>query len=250
MNDVVLVIPCFNEADRIDRESVRQLVGDAQMRVVLVDDGSTDSTRGVLEELRAEAHGSIELLALPQNRGKAEAVRQGLRSALDRAAVVGYADADFATPAGELLRLASMLRDTPVDAVIGSRIAHLGAEIDRSPIRHYLGRVFATGASLALRKAVYDTQCGAKYFRVSEQLDAALSVRFRSRWAFDVELLGRLWVANPDYKVIEAPLARWVNVEGSKIRPAAMVRAGFELVAIAWDLQRARRARGRPGGGE
>lgn len=242
MARTVLAIPCFNEEQRLQRDSVRALVRDSDLGIVLVDDGSTDGTREVLEALASEAGSRITVLALPDNRGKAEAVRQGLLAALDRADIVGYADADFATPAEELVRLARVIEETRADAVIGSRIAFLGAHIERSPVRHYLGRVFATGASIALGRPVYDTQCGAKFIRASDRLRDALAAPFRSRWAFDVELLGRLWAADPDCRIIEEPLRRWVDVGGSKVRPAAMARAGVELLLIARDIRRTRRS--------
>jgi glycosyltransferase involved in cell wall biosynthesis len=242
MATISLAIPCFNEAARLPRDAVRQLVRDSDLHLVLVDDGSSDGTAAVLEALRAEAPDRIDVVVMPRNRGKAEAVRQGLRSALDRADVVGYADADFSTPADELLRLAAAIRASGADAVIGSRVAHLGAHIERNPVRHYLGRVFATGASTVLGRPIYDTQCGAKFIRVSDALRAALTHPFRSRWAFDVELLGRLWAAEPGLVIVEEPLRRWVDVRGSKVRPTAMIRAGLELVLIAGDLRRARRS--------
>jgi glycosyltransferase involved in cell wall biosynthesis len=238
----VLVIPCFNEAERLPRDSVRELVRDSRIDLLLVDDGSTDGTGQALASLREESPDRIEVLVMPGNQGKAEAVRQGLRRALVRADVVGYADADFATPPDEILRLAAAMQDPRLDAVLGSRIALLGAHIERSPFRHYLGRVFATGAATALGRRVYDTQCGAKFLRVAGPLRSALAQPFRSRWAFDVELLGRMWAADPDCAIVELPLRRWVDVRGSKVRPAAMVRAGLELALIARDLRRARRS--------
>lgn len=240
---IALVIPCFNEAARLPREAVRELLAGDDLEVVLVDDGSTDATLELLESIRSGSGGRVTVLALPANRGKAEAVRRGLLSALDRAEVVGYADADFATPPDEILRLAGAIRASRADAVLGSRVAVLGAEIRRNPVRHYLGRVFATGASTVLRRPVYDTQCGAKLLRVTDGLRAALDRPFRSHWAFDVELLGRLWAADPACEVIEVPLRRWRDVKGSKIGPTAMVRAGLELLLIARDLRRARRER-------
>lgn len=234
---IALTIPCFNEAARLPRDAVRQLVRDSGFELVFVDDGSSDATRELLESLRGEAAHRITVVALPRNRGKAEAVRQGLLAALDRADIVGYADADFATPPEELLRLAAVIQDSGADAVLGSRIAVLGARIERNPVRHYLGRVFATGASMALGRPVYDTQCGAKFLRVGPPLRAALARPFRSRWAFDVELLGRLWGEDPASAIIEEPLRCWVDVRGSKIRPAAMIRSGLELLLIARDLR-------------
>ena len=92
-----------------------------------------------------------------------------------------------------MARLVDTLADDEhLQVVIGSRVGLLGHDIDRSLRRHYLGRIFATVSSAVLDLPVYDTQCGAKAFRVTPALRAALADPFTSRWAFDVELLGRL----------------------------------------------------------
>ena len=191
---VVVVIPCYNEEARLDVSQVEALLADERVRVLLVDDGSVDRTLVVLEQIHARHSASVTLLPLRPNRGKAEAVRLGLLAGLETgSSAIGYLDADFATPASEYLGLVDALMDSPdVDVVMGSRVAMLGTRIDRRPTRHYLGRMFATAASLALSATVYDTQCGAKVFRSSERVAEALEEPFSTRWAFDVELLSRL----------------------------------------------------------
>ena len=62
-------------------------------------------------------------------------------------------------------------------------MARLGSSIERNALRHYLGRAYATLASMALGITVYDTQCGAKVFRVNDTFVAALAEPFRSSWA-------------------------------------------------------------------
>ena len=82
--------------------------------------------------------------------------------------MLGYFDADLATPPGELLRMLDLLERRPdLSFVLASRVALLGRRITRRARRHYLGRVFATFASIFLQIPVYDTQCGAKVFRAS-----------------------------------------------------------------------------------
>ncbi len=179
----------------------------------------------------------VSVLALSPNGGKAEAVRQGLLAGLASGAdIVGFIDADMATPAEEAIRLAERTHSGRADVVIGSRISYLGTEIDRSLTRHLLGRVFATAASLTLDAKVYDTQCGAKFFRNSEKVANALSEPFHSRWAFDVELLGRLLIDGA--LILEEPLRRWGDVPGSKIDFKNMVKAGLDLAKIRSHLAR------------
>jgi glycosyltransferase involved in cell wall biosynthesis len=243
---VAWVVPCFNEAERLDQAAFVALVHDsAPASLVLVDDGSSDETLAVLRALGKRAGASTEIVALPKNRGKAEAVRQGLRRALDgQAEIVGYIDADLATPPGELARLAALVRNGHYDLLMGSRVQLLGRTIERSHLRHYLGRVFATAASLSLRLPVYDTQCGAKLFRRTPALSAALAQPFISRWAFDVELIARLLHPPTGMDPIavehirEEPLLAWADVPGSKLKTVAALRSGIDLLRLGLRFRR------------
>jgi hypothetical protein len=155
---------------------------------------------------------------------------------------LGYLDADMAAPASEILRLVDVAVGNPcVDVVLGSRVALLGRDVQRSVLRHYTGRVFATIASIVLAKPVYDTQCGAKLFRRTDAFDEAIVAPFRSRWAFDVELLGRLESAGVDpSRFWEEPLLIWRDVSGSQRTLLGSVRATFELLPIWRDLRSSR----------
>jgi glycosyltransferase involved in cell wall biosynthesis len=236
-----VVIPCYNESARLPMERVLALV-DAGLHVLLVDDGSTDGTALLLRLLCQSRPGRVTVLEQPDNRGKGEAVRAGFLAALKSGSrVVAYLDADFATPVDEMIRILRELMSGSAHAAFGSRIAVLGAQIERRAIRHYLGRIFATFASLVLRVPVYDTQCGAKAFRASPALAASLSEPFHARWAFDVELIGRLLAAGltaDDF--IEVPLRRWVDVAGSRLRPLQFPLLGWELLRIHLALGRLR----------
>lgn len=242
-----IVIPCYNEAERLDEISVEALTGASDVNLVLVDDGSRDHTWAHFEGIKVRLRDRVETVRMEHNVGKAEAVRRGMSRAIVMGAdVTGYLDADFATPANEMLRLVAHMADCPARVILGSRWLHMGAHIERSAFRHYSGRIFATIASNILRMPVYDTQCGAKLFRVTDTFRASLETPFRSRWAFDVELLGRLRegagiLGGYDLDdFLEVPLLTWIDIEGSKIGFADMVRATLELFAIGNALKRLR----------
>jgi glycosyltransferase involved in cell wall biosynthesis len=246
---IKLIIPCYNEAARLDDDSMLALAdGRADLGLLFVDDGSKDDTLVRLRALAARRPERIEVMSLAKNSGKAEAVRQGLLAALaGPAELVGYLDADLSTPVPEMLRLVRITEERGADVVLGARVALLGSAIDRKPARHYLGRVFASAASLLLGLRVYDTQCGAKVLRRAPSLRAALETPFLSRWAFDVELIGRMLAGAPGVAptpaaaFLEVPLAAWRDVPGSKLRPAAMAGALKDLALIGADLARRRR---------
>jgi glycosyltransferase involved in cell wall biosynthesis len=243
---IALVVPCFDEESRLDRAAFVALLDDMPaLGLVFVDDGSRDQTLAILHALARERPGRIEVVALTKNQGKAEAVRRGLLHALaSPVAIAGFIDADLSTPPAEILRLTELARGGLHDVVMGSRVQLLGRSINRKSARHYLGRIFATCASLSLGLPVYDTQCGAKLFRRTEALAAALAEPFSSRWAFDVELLARLIrprsgvPAIPVASIWEEPLLTWTDVPGSKMRLATALWTGLELVRIGWKLRR------------
>jgi dolichyl-phosphate beta-glucosyltransferase len=240
MKRCVIVVPCYNEAVRIDLKRFSRFTEkQGEIGFVMVNDGSTDRTLDLLRQLEETGGGSFRVLDLPQNGGKAEAVRLGMLEALGSGAeFVGYWDADLATPLEQIpVFLAAMEEEPAVHLILGSRVRLLGHQIDRHLARHLLGRVFATAASLVLRLPVYDTQCGAKLFRAGADVDRVFAAPFHSGWVFDVEMLAR-WCgmegASGRESIREFPLRSWQDVAGSKVRPIDFVRSFFELAAIAW----------------
>jgi dolichyl-phosphate beta-glucosyltransferase len=236
----MIVVPCYNEELRLDPTRFLALARSGRVRILFVNDGSTDDTVGVIREM-TQVCDRIDLLDLPRNMGKAEAVRRGLVAAIGNGAtVVGYYDADLATPPHELLRLVDVLDARPdIEFVLGARVALLGQSIERTTHRHVLGRVFAGMASAALGLRIYDTQCGAKLFRVTPTVEAAIRTPFRSSWGFDVELLGRLLAGTrgsrpiPKDAFAEVPLREWSDVQGSRLTTSGMIGAFTNVVAVA-----------------
>jgi glycosyltransferase involved in cell wall biosynthesis len=151
----IIVVPCFNEARRLDTRAFSQFRANGHwVEFLFVNDGSTDSTLDTLTQVRCLSPDTIRVRDQQPNRGKAEAVRAGLLDALSSDAdYVGYWDADLATPLGALPKFLDVLdQDSEVDVVLGARVKLLGRTIERHTWRHYLGRVFATLVSELLRE--------------------------------------------------------------------------------------------------
>jgi dolichyl-phosphate beta-glucosyltransferase len=242
----IIVVPCYDEEARLDATELKRLADTAD--VWLVDDGSTDRTHERIEKIAAGTEGRIVAFSNQRNLGKAETVRRHLIEACEHGApMVGFLDADLATPVDEMTAMVVLLESSGGEAVTGARVGLSGRDIRRSAIRHYFGRVFSTFASIAIHARYYDTQCGAKVFRNTEALRAALAEPFLSRWAFDVELIGRLLAGTPDAapvpgdRLIEYPLQKWHDIAGSKLTAAAAWKSAAELVVIGRDLHRRRR---------
>jgi len=241
MNTTV-VIPCFNEARRLNLGAFRDFLDHAEcVRFLFVDDGSSDQTHAMLETFKQERPDRLDVLRMAANSGKAEAVRAGLNHAIARGAnVVAFWDADLSTGLEEIEPFRAILRDRPdIEMVFGSRVNLLGRQIQRKLLRHYLGRIFATMVATALRLPIYDTQCGAKMFRVTDDLRRVLADPFISRWVFDVEIIARFLVLRKDGSrpavrniIVEMPLQRWTDVEGSKLRLRDFFRVMGDFMRI------------------
>ncbi len=247
---VVLVVPCYVEASRLAPPAFLEfLAARPSVTLLFVDDGSRDGTIEVLAAIEAAAREQVRVLHLPAHAGKGEAVRRGILRALgSQPAFVGYWDADLATPLEAVDDFMAVVCQRPdVDLVLGSRVMLMGRDIRRSAARHYVSRVFATAASLALDLPVYDTQCGAKLVRVTAATAGLFERPFRSTWIFDVELIAR-YLALPVQegpprrsRIYELSLRRWREMPGSKLRWWDFLRAFVEVFGV-WRSRRRGRA--------
>ncbi|MBA8952452.1 dolichyl-phosphate beta-glucosyltransferase [Actinomadura namibiensis] len=221
--ELTVVIPAYNERDRLPatlsvlRAHLERAAG--SWEVLVADDGSRDGT-APLVRAAARRDPRIRLLRSPANRGKGHAVRRGVRASRGRLVLV--ADADLATPPGELARLRAGI-GRGYAAAIGSR-----RHARRHPARLLPALV---GAAVIRRLAVRgfaDTQCGFKLFD-GDRARAVFPLARTDGWGFDVEIL-RLF-AERGWPVAEVPVA-WTHRAGSKLRPADYLRVLGEVAAI------------------
>lgn len=250
MTSLTLVLPAYNEADRIG-PALDELFGYLHRRgpeardgapgsaglperidVLVVDDGSEDGTADVVRA-RPEAVPPLdgsepELRVMTVGHGgKGAAVRAGVLAA--GTDLVVFADADMATPPDMLPLLVDALAD--FDVALGSRIQPDGSDMRRSQpiLRRWLGKVFHVLASIWVAGPVQDTQCGFKGFRQPAARDLFARQRITSI-VFDVELI--YLARRRGYRVGVVPI-RWADRRGSRMR----ARPGLAL-RVAWDLLR------------
>jgi dolichyl-phosphate beta-glucosyltransferase len=228
-----LVIPAFNEAERIG-QSLRIALDylattGPGSELIVVNDGSTDATSAVVREVfSAPTTVQTRLLEHSPNRGKGAAVRQGLLAATTPIGL--FSDADLSTPVDEAPKLIQPLAAGELDVAFGSRA------LDRTLIgqhqpwrREQGGRIFNLVVRLATGLPYWDTQCGFKAFRLEVFRPLLLKAQ-TDGFGFDVELLYLARKAN--LRLREIPV-RWNHCEGSKVNVARdSIRMVREVAAL------------------
>jgi glycosyltransferase involved in cell wall biosynthesis len=182
----------------------------------MVDDGSTDGLSQIIldsiEKLEIE---NVKMLATSENLGKGFAINRGLKYSLNQGfGVVAFLDADFSTSLHELFRLVKILEHSSVDAVIGSRVLNDSNVIETKFYRLFLGRLFSSFIRRYLKIDIYDTQCGAKVFKVNDTLKQSVDQEVIDPWLYDLQLL--VPIVRTGGSVLEIELKRWINQENSK----------------------------------
>ena len=241
MQKTAIIVPCYNESKRLNTEEfIEYARKNKWVYFIFVNDGSTDDTFEIINYMCGSNSEQMLWVNQETNVGKAEAVRQGFLKAIDLDFCnIGYWDADLATPLNVIGKLCALLEEKKIIAAFGARVKLLGYRIDRKPLRHYLGRIFATCASHVLGLPIYDTQCGAKIFKNSSVLKKIFSTPFTVKWIFDVEILARFGVILQNKGVgslenyaLEYPLKKWSHIEGSKVKALDFIVGARELFKI------------------
>lgn len=216
---IAIVIPCFNEERRlVPAEIINFLRLNVNYHFIFVNDGSTDNTSGVINHIKDGNVQQVTNLTLKVNRGKANAVREGILLGLSKKkyAFIGYWDADLSTNLEELLRIAAIALDQKLEFVFGSRMKKLNTNIERSGFRHIAGRIITTIIDSHFSLGIYDTQCGAKLFSAA-MAEIISKEAFVTNWLFDVEIFLRIKRYCPEANGEEIPLLNWTSRRGSKL---------------------------------
>src|SRR5215218_5086275 len=232
MSSFVIIVPCYNEAKRLACSTfIAFAQAHSDVEFIFVNDGSTDETEKLLLNIQ-QAVPHTMIVNLSKNQGKGEAVRQGAITALEKKFnYVGYLDADLSTSLDEFYQLLQKADYNNTDITLAARIQKADTIIERSFMRHMIGRTIATIIDKKINLGIYDTQCGAKIFSSGILFDI-IHQPFYTRWFFDVELLCRARHKYKNYKVEEIPLRTWRNVKNSKIGVLSFPTIFKELVIL------------------
>ncbi len=235
--ELVVVIPCYNEADRLNVTAFQNFTKEHPSTLLcFVNDGSSDNTEEVLHKIKDTNTTTVEIVSLKKNQGKAVAVWSGISycQAKFKYKKIAYLDADLSTSLEECFTISEEINEN-IHFAFGSRIAKIDNYIDRKFYRFIIGRIIATLISRQLDLMVYDTQCGCKVFD-NETSKLVFSEKFISTWLFDVEVFHRLTsiYGKDKMSVIsrEIPLKKWVDTDGSKVQFTYFFKMWYELFRI------------------
>ena len=236
---IALVIPLFNEANRWDDEYWQRLK-QGPVKLCFVNDGSIDNTL-----LLAKSLAGVQVLNLPKNVGKAEAVRLGMKEALNcepDLQVIGFLDADGAFDVNEVIDFSSnatKFLNANFDALWSSRVKLSGRKIVRNVFRHQLGRLVSTFLATSSPDLPYDSQSGLKFYKVDDGLKRSLNYESKTRWFFELEHFSNYRaVNNLTLRVWEQPVETWKDVRGSKLYHIKSIFIVREIFLIWYSLRR------------
>ncbi len=228
-----IVIPAYNESRRLPATleavlgSIRANGWDAE--VIVVNDGSTDSTAQIVKDFALQAP-ELRLLENPGNHGKGYSVRNGMLHA--QGDVVLFTDSDLSSPIEEAHSLFEAIA-AGADIAIGSRWLERDRQTQRQPLyRQFFGRCFNLVTRAIMRLPFADTQCGFKAF-TREAAQTVFQLQTIERWGFDPEIL--FIALKRGYRVVEVPVA-WAHDERTRM---SYLKDGFkmlqELALIRWN---------------
>jgi len=231
MKLVNIIIPTFNEEQRLPEtltayaNFIPKLKGKYNVRLYIVDDGSTDKSKTIAQELILKQNITGEILSYKENKGKGHAVKTGMLNSR-KADYYYLADADLSSSWDVLDNFLNQIEVTNFHAIIGSR-AKEESKVETSYFRYSLGRLAAFIIRIVLNLHIRDTQCGYKLF--SKEALQAFRLQKVAKWGFDFEILYILKLLK--LNVLEVGI-KWKNKGGSSMKYSNYFSTLKQLIVV------------------
>lgn len=245
-----LIVPCYNDQHRLDADQFTDFVGrNANYAFIFVDDGSQDRTVDVLTSIQdSVGRDRVWILSLPQNRGKAEAIRQGVLLARSSdfqqnrdLGFIGFLDAELATPLDEIGSLVSMMSDRhEVDLVIANRSVLNGHSLEANAVRNSVRSLISFVAQRTLDLPVSNPQCIVKILRYGRWLESVFGREFTNRSRYDIEILARVrkeFGSVAGSKIFEYPVDVWDVSDRSDLGIHELMKASWQLCRLIFEYR-------------
>lgn len=229
-----VIIPAYNEEKRLSKtlfEIDKYLREQSyNYEIIVVSDGSKDRTAEVVREMQGRI-ANLRVIDNKENHGKGYVVKQGLSEAKGKIRL--FTDADNSTSIDQVEKMIPLF-EKGFHIVIGSRDIK-GAVLDppQPLLRIIVGNIFNLMVQILVGLfGIWDTQCGFKALSEKAVEDIIPQCKI-DRWAFDPEILkiGR----RMGYEIKEVPV-HWINDPESKVKLKGMIKMGFDLLKIRWNL--------------
>ena len=232
----VLVIPFYNESSRIKLNLFEILLNlsPSNLEIVLVDDGSSDNTKNILETIsKLVSQSDISVRTNNLNLGKAETLRLIFKEYSEKGYdILAFTDGDLATPPQEIIRFLELASRKQTSVLMGVRKENKNNRINVNQIRRLQGMVFTKLTRKILGFKLTDSQCGMKAFENSEICRIALIEPFLNPWLFELEIFLRMGLHLNEENLGEEILQEWNHVRGSKIKLSDPLKMLISLLIL------------------
>lgn len=230
---ISVIIPLFNEEKRllysfeVIQNELRNLTNNYEL--IFIDDGSTDKTPVILEEIK-KTREKIIILKNNENKGKGYSLRKGILIA--RGLIILTTDIDLSVPIHFLHKFITTIEKEKSDLVIGTRRTE-GAKITkRQPLlRRTLSNIYRWMARLLINSTISDFTCGFKLYK-NQPARELFASSFTNRWGIDAEIL--YLAKKKNFKITEVPV-EWKDSGDSRVNLYHDVLFSlYELIMIKW----------------